>query len=198
MDKNQREYHLREQLHAIEKELGMDEKSADEADEWRKEMKEKEIPEEICQKIEKEIHRLSKMAPSSAEGAVIRTYIETILELPWNKVSDEEISIPKAEKILNKDHYGLEKVKERILEYLAVMELSRELKGPILCLAGPPGTGKTSIAGSIARATGRKFVRMSLGGVRDEAEIRGHRRTYIGAIPGRVINSMKDARDSNF
>lgn len=197
MDKNQREYHLREQLHAIEKELGMDEKSADEADEWRKEMKEKEIPEEICQKIEKEIHRLSKMAPSSAEGAVIRTYIETILELPWNKVSDEEISIPKAEKILNKDHYGLEKVKERILEYLAVMELSRELKGPILCLAGPPGTGKTSIAGSIARATGREFVRMSLGGVRDEAEIRGHRRTYIGAIPGRVINSMKDAGTKN-
>ena len=160
-------------------------------------MKEKEISEEICQKIEKEIHRLSKMAPSSAEGAVIRTYIETILELPWNKVSDEEISIPKAEKILNKDHYGLEKVKERILEYLAVMELSRELKGPILCLAGPPGTGKTSIAGSIARATGREFVRMSLGGVRDEAEIRGHRRTYIGAIPGRVINSMKDAGTKN-
>jgi ATP-dependent Lon protease len=147
--------------------------------------------------VEKEIKRLSKMQSSSAEGSVIRTYVETILALPWNKSSKANIDIPLAEKILNEDHYGLEKVKDRVLEYLAVIQLSNALKGPILCLVGPPGVGKTSIARSIARAINRDFVRMSLGGVRDEAEIRGHRRTYIGAIPGRVITSIKEAGTNN-
>lgn len=137
------------------------------------------------------------MAPSSAESGVIRNYVETIVSLPWNKSSKTISDINKAERILNEDHYGLGKVKDRILEYLAVIHLSKAIKGPIICLVGPPGVGKTSIAKSIARATGREFVRMALGGVRDEAEIRGHRRTYIGAIPGRVINAIKDAGTNN-
>ena len=133
------------------------------------------------------------MQPSSAEASVSRSYIETVLELPWNTESEDNLDLNKAEEILNEDHYGLEKVIERVLEYLAVVQLSKGLKGPILCLVGPPGVGKTSIARSIARSIGREFVRMSLGGVRDEAEIRGHRRTYIGAIPGRIINAIKDS-----
>ena len=188
---------MREQMRAIQEELGVDEEVEDEIEIWREQMAELDLEESIREKIEKEINRLSKMQPSSAESSVSRTYIETLLALPWNKESAEDIDLVKAEKILDQDHYGLTKVKERVLEYLAVIERSKEMKGPILCLVGPPGTGKTSIVKSVARAIGREYVRMSLGGVRDEAEIRGHRRTYIGSIPGRVINCIKNAGTKN-
>jgi len=197
INKNQREYYLREQMKTIAEELGQDEDIEDEIERWLKKLKQLKMPKKIAAKVEKEIKRLTKIQPSSAEGAVIRTYIETILALPWNKSAKENIDLVKAEAILNEDHYGLEKVKERVLEYLAVVQLSKSLKGPILCLVGPPGVGKTSVAKSVARAINRDFVRMSLGGVRDEAEIRGHRRTYIGAIPGRVITCIKDAGTNN-
>ena len=197
INKNQREYYLREQMRTIAKELGQDEEIESEIDDWLKKLKSLKMPKKTAEKVEKEIKRLSKIQPSSAEGGVIRTYIETILALPWNKSAKENMDLIQAEKILDEDHYGLEKVKDRILEYLAVIKLSKTLKGPILCLVGPPGVGKTSIAKSIARAVNRDFVRMSLGGVRDEAEIRGHRRTYIGAIPGRVISCIKDAGTIN-
>jgi ATP-dependent Lon protease len=193
INKSQREYYLREQMRAIQEELGQDEAIEDEIEDWLKRLAELNLAEKTARKIEKEIKRLTKIQSSSAEGGVIRSYIEWIFALPWNKYTQEKTDIGKSEKILNEDHYGLSKVKERILEYLSVMRLSESLKGPILCLVGPPGVGKTSVAKSIARATGREFVRMSLGGVRDEAEIRGHRRTYIGAIPGRVISAMKEA-----
>jgi ATP-dependent Lon protease len=195
--KSQREYYLREQLTAIRQELGEDEIIEDEIKDWLDELEKLELPEKIHEKIEKEIKRLSKIQSSSAEGGVIRTYIEWVFQLPWNKYSDMSYDLKAAEAILNEDHYGLEKVKERIIEYLAVMELAPAMKAPIICLVGPPGVGKTSIAKSIARAVNREFARMSLGGVRDEAEIRGHRRTYIGAIPGRVINGIKEAGTMN-
>lgn len=197
INKNQREYYLREQMRAIQEELGQEQDIEDEIQGWLKQLKKLKLNAKITEKVEKEINRLNKIQPGSAEGGVIRTYVEWILGLPWNKSSKSNIDIKKAEIILNEDHYGLEKVKERILEYLAVMHLSKSLKGPILCLVGPPGVGKTSVAKSIARAVNREFVRMSLGGVRDEAEIRGHRRTYIGAIPGRVITAIKDAGTNN-
>lgn len=194
---NQKEYYLREQMKAIQNELGFGEDAVSEADEWLQKLKELKLDAKIEEKVSKEIDKFTKMAPSSAESGVIRNYVETIVSLPWNKSSKTISDINKAEKILNEDHYGLGKVKDRILEYLAVIHLSKAIKGPIICLVGPPGVGKTSIAKSIARATGREFVRMALGGVRDEAEIRGHRRTYIGAIPGRVINAVKDAGTNN-
>ncbi|MBL0387136.1 endopeptidase La [Tumebacillus sp. ITR2] len=197
MEKTQKEYYLREQLKAIQKELGEKEGRAGEADELREELAAKNLPDEVRTKVEKEIERLEKMPSTSAEGSVIRTYIDWILALPWSEESESEIDIKRAEEVLDEEHYGLEKVKERILEYLAVQALVKKLKGPILCLAGPPGVGKTSLARSIAKALNRKFVRVSLGGVRDEAEIRGHRRTYVGAMPGRIIQGMKTAGESN-
>ena len=197
INQNQREYYLREQMRAIQEELGVAEDIEDEVAGYMEKLEELELEEKTKEKVLKEINRFSKMQPSSAEATVSRNYIETILELPWNTYSEDNIDIIRAEEILNEDHYGLEKVKERVLEYLAVMRLSDGLKGPILCLVGPPGTGKTSIARSVARSIGREFVRMSLGGVRDEAEIRGHRRTYIGAIPGRIINAIKDSGTAN-
>ncbi len=197
INKTQREYYLKEQMRAIQEELGQDEAIEDEIETWLDQLKKLKLAPKVNEKVEKEIKRLSKIQPSSAEGGVIRTYVEWILALPWNKASKGTIDIKNAEKILNEDHYGLEKVKDRILEYLAVMKLSKSMKGPILCLVGPPGVGKTSVARSIARAVNREFVRMSLGGVRDEAEIRGHRRTYIGAIPGRVMSAIKEAGTNN-
>lgn len=197
IDHNQKEYFLREKMKAIQEELGVNEDAGLEAADWLKELEELHLSEKVEEKIKKEINKFSKMMPSSAEATVIRNYVETILALPWNQASKVNVNLKKAEKILNEDHYGLDKVKERVLEYLAVIHLSKAIKGPILCLVGPPGVGKTSIARSIAKASGREFVRMSLGGVRDEAEIRGHRRTYIGAIPGRVISCIKDAGTNN-
>ena len=194
---NQKEYYLREQMKVIQNELGFGEDAVSEAKEWLDKLDELKLDPKTDEKVRKEINKFTKMVPSSAESGVIRNYVETILSLPWNKSSKTNSDIKKAEKVLDEDHYGLEKVKERILEYLAVIHLSKGMKGPIICLVGPPGVGKTSIARSIARATGREFVRMSLGGVRDEAEIRGHRRTYIGAIPGRVISAIKDAGANN-
>ena len=194
---NQKEYILREQLKAIQQELGSGEDAASEAAVWLEKLDALKLDEKISEKVKKEINKFTKMMPSSADSGVIRNYVETILALPWNNTSKTNSDLKKAEKILDEDHYGLGKVKERILEYLAVIHLSKAIKGPIICLVGPPGVGKTSIAKSIARATGREFVRMSLGGVRDEAEIRGHRRTYIGAIPGRIISAIKDAGANN-
>ena len=194
---NQKEYYLREQMKVIQNELGFGEDAVSEAKEWLDKLDDLKLDPKTDEKVRKEINKFTKMVPSSAESGVIRNYVETILSLPWNKSSKTNSDIKKAEKVLDEDHYGLEKVKERILEYLAVIHLSKGIKGPIICLVGPPGVGKTSIARSIARATGREFVRMSLGGVRDEAEIRGHRRTYIGAIPGRVISAIKDAGANN-
>ena len=194
---NQKEYILREQMKAIQDELGFGEEAASEAARWMEELEKLKLDPKIEDKVKKEISKFTKMIPTSADSAVIRNYVETILALPWRKSAKTNSDLKKAEKILNEDHYGLDKVKERILEYLAVIHLSKGIKGPIICLVGPPGVGKTSIARSIARATGRDFVRMSLGGVRDEAEIRGHRRTYIGAIPGRIISSIKDAGTNN-
>ncbi len=197
MNRGQKEYYLREQLQVIKEELGEDEDADDEARAWREKLGELKLDEKTDAKVRKEIDKFSKMSPMSPDANVSRTYIETILELPWHNSSKVNNNLKKAEKILNDDHYGLEKVKERILENLAVQHLTKENKGPIICLVGPPGVGKTSIARSIARATNREFVRMSLGGVRDEAEIRGHRRTYIGAIPGRVINSIIESGTNN-
>ena len=197
MDKSQRDYYLREKLHVIQEELGGGEEGDDESSQWLNRLEELQLEEKTDKKVRKEIARFQKMSPISPDANVSRSYIETILELPWHEESKANINIKKAEKILNEDHYGLEKVKERILEQLAVMHLTKSIKGPILCLVGPPGVGKTSIARSIARATNREFVRMSLGGVRDEAEIRGHRRTYVGAIPGRIINSIIEVGTKN-
>ncbi|MGZ0042601.1 endopeptidase La [Paenibacillus ottowii] len=197
MEKTQKEYYLREQMKAIQKELGEKEGRAGEVEELRNQLSERELPVPVKEKVEKEIDRLEKMPASSAEGGVIRNYVDWLLSLPWNKFTDDDLDIAKAEEILNHDHYGLDKPKERVLEYLAVRKLVKTIKGPILCLVGPPGVGKTSLARSIAKSMGREFVRISLGGVRDEAEIRGHRRTYVGAMPGRIIQGMKTAGTSN-
>jgi ATP-dependent Lon protease len=197
MEKTQKEYYLREQMKAIQKELGEKEGRAGEVEELRSQLEQANVPEKVREKIEKEIDRLEKMPATSAEGSVIRNYVDWLLALPWNKETEDDLDIRKAEEVLNEDHYGLEKPKERVLEYLAVQQLVKKLKGPILCLVGPPGVGKTSIARSIARSLNRKFIRISLGGVRDEAEIRGHRRTYVGAMPGRIIQGMKTGGSNN-
>ncbi|TMV52946.1 endopeptidase La [Paenibacillus mesophilus] len=197
MEKTQKEYFLREQMKAIQKELGDKEGRAGEAEELRTQLEEAGVPDKVREKIEKEIDRLEKMPATSAEGAVIRNYVDWLLALPWSKRTEDDLDIKKAEDVLNDDHYGLEKPKERVLEYLAVQRLVQKMKGPILCLVGPPGVGKTSIARSIARSLNRKFIRISLGGVRDEAEIRGHRRTYVGAMPGRIIQGLKNAGSNN-
>ena len=197
MEKNQKEYYLREQLKAIQKELGDKNEKEEEVEEYRKKIYNSKLPPDLEEKVLKEVYRLEKMPEGTAEGSVIRTYLDWILNLPWSHETSDRLDIVAAEKILDEDHYGLENVKERILEYLAVRQLTKNMKGPILCLVGPPGVGKTSLAKSVARALGRKFVRISLGGVRDEAEIRGHRRTYVGALPGRIIQGIKQAGTKN-
>jgi ATP-dependent Lon protease len=197
MERSQKEYYLNEQMRAIQKELGEKDEFKNEIQEIEEKLKQKKLSAEAKDKVEKELKKLKMMSPMSAEATVVRNYIDWILSLPWNEFTDDKLDINEAERVLEEDHYGLEKVKERILEYLAVQSLVGKIKGPILCLVGPPGVGKTSLGRSIARATGRKFVRVSLGGVRDEAEIRGHRRTYIGALPGKIVQSMKKAGSSN-
>jgi len=197
MERSQKEYYLNEQMRAIQKELGEKDEFKNEIQEIEEKLKQKKLSAEAKDKVEKELKKLKMMSPMSAEATVVRNYIDWIISLPWNDFTDDKLDINEAEKVLEEDHYGLEKVKERILEYLAVQSLVGKIKGPILCLVGPPGVGKTSLGKSIARATGRKFVRVSLGGVRDEAEIRGHRRTYIGALPGKIVQSMKKAGSSN-
>lgn len=197
MNKVQKEYYLREQLRAIQKELGEDDDINSEADEYREKLNKIKAPKETKEKIAKEIKKFSKVSPMSPDISVSRSYLDTVFSLPWNKETRDKLDLEKAKEILDNEHYGLEKVKERILEYLAIRKLSKSLKGPIICLVGPPGVGKTSIAKSIADSLGRKFVRISLGGVRDEAEIRGHRRTYVGSIPGRIVNGLKEAQTKN-
>lgn len=197
MEKTQREYYLNEQLKAIQKELGEGEEGGNELAELEEQIAKTKLSKEAREKAEAEMKKLRSMSPMSAEATVVRNYLDWLLAVPWGKKSRIKKDLPHAEKVLNADHYGLEKVKERILEYLAVQQRSKKLKGPILCLVGPPGVGKTSLGKSIAAATGREFVRMSLGGVRDESEIRGHRRTYIGSMPGKVIQSMKKMKATN-
>jgi len=197
MEKTQKEYYLNEQMRAIQKELGDRDEFKNEIQELEEKIKKKKLSKEAAGKVKKEVRKLKMMSPMSAEATVVRNYIDWILSLPWQEYSDEKHDVNEAERVLDEDHYGLEKVKERILEYLAVQSLVKQMKGPILCFVGPPGVGKTSLARSIARATGRNFVRISLGGVRDEAEIRGHRRTYIGALPGKIVQCLKKAGSSN-
>jgi ATP-dependent Lon protease len=197
IDKSQREYYLREQLKAIQRELGEKDEKTAETEELKERLEKKSLPEDVRKVAEKELDRLSKIPPQAAEYIVSRTYLDWILELPWMDGTEDNLDINQAATVLEEDHYDLEKVKRRILEYLAVRKLKDDMKGPILCFVGPPGVGKTSLGKSIARAMGRKFVRMSLGGIRDEAEIRGHRRTYVGALPGRIIQGMKKCQSNN-
>ncbi len=196
MEKTQREYYLNEQMKAIQKELG-DEDGKDDLSELEQRIKDTKLSKEARDKAQAEFKKLRQMSPMSAEATVVRNYLDWLLSIPWNKKSKIKRDLPMAESTLNSDHYGLDKVKERIIEYLAVQSRANKLTGPILCLVGPPGVGKTSLGRSIAKATGREFVRISLGGVRDEAEIRGHRRTYIGSMPGKIIQSMRKAKTSN-
>jgi len=197
MEKTQREYYLNEQLKAIQKELGEGEDGKDEASEIEEKLNKAKMPKEAKEKAQAELKKLRNMSPMSAEATVVRNYLDWMVSIPWNKRSRVSHDLKKAKKVLDKEHYGLEKVKERILEYLAVQARTKKVKGPILCLVGPPGVGKTSLGKSMANATGRSFVRMSLGGVRDESEIRGHRRTYIGSMPGKIVQGMKKAKYSN-
>lgn len=197
MEKSQKEYYLREQIKAIQKELGDKEDRASEAQELREKIEQAKMPKQAKTKALQEVDRLEKMPPMVAEAVVVRNYIDWLLALPWSKSTRDRLNIEEAEAILEEDHYGLKDVKDRILEYLAIRKLAKKIKGPILCFVGPPGVGKTSLAKSVARALQRKFVRISLGGVRDEAEIRGHRRTYVGALPGRIIQGMKQAESKN-
>jgi ATP-dependent Lon protease len=197
IDKTQREYFLREQLKAIQKELGDTDDRSEDMRELREKIKDAKLPEKAAKEAEKQLRRLERMHPDAAEATMTRTYIEWLSELPWSKATKDNLDLKAAHKVLEEDHYDLEKVKERILEYLAVRKLKDKMKGPILCFVGPPGVGKTSLGKSIARSLGREFVRISLGGVRDEAEIRGHRRTYVGALPGRIIQGIKTAGNNN-
>ncbi len=197
MDKTQREYFLREQLKAIQKELGELDDRAEEIAEFRQKIDDAGMPEKVKKEADKQLKRLEKMHQDTAEAGTIRTYLEWMVELPWNHASEDNLDLARAASVLNEDHYDLEKVKDRILEYLAVRKLKKKMKGPILCFVGPPGVGKTSLGKSIARALGREFFRMSLGGTRDEAEVRGHRRTYVGALPGRIIQGIKHAGTNN-
>jgi ATP-dependent Lon protease len=197
MDKSQREYYLREQLKAIQQELGEGDERTQEAEELRRRINETPLPDEVREVALRELGRFARMPPAAAEYSVVRTYLEWLLDLPWLKGTEDRLDIAAAEQILSQDHYNLEKVKKRILEYLAVRKLKKDMKGPILCFVGPPGVGKTSLGHSIAAALGRKFIRISLGGIRDEAEIRGHRRTYVGALPGRIIQSIRKAGSNN-
>lgn len=197
MEKTQKDYYLNEQMRAIQKEMGEKDDFKNEIADLEKRLKQKKLSEEAAKKVRQEIKKLQMMAPMSAEATVVRNYIDWLLDMPWSEVTENQYTLKESEAILDEDHYGLKKVKERIIEYLAVQSLVKKNKGPILCLVGPPGVGKTSIAKSVARATNRKFIRISLGGVRDEAEIRGHRRTYIGAMPGKIIQSLKKAGSNN-
>jgi len=197
MEKTQRDYYLNEQMRAIQKEMGSKDDHKTELEELEKRIKRKRMSKEATAKVKQEFKKLKLMAPMSAEGTVVRNYIEWLITLPWFVRSKLRLDVDRAEEILEEDHYGLEKPKERILEYLAVLKLVKKVHGPILCFVGPPGVGKTSLARSVARATGREFIRLSLGGVRDEAEIRGHRRTYIGAMPGKIIQSLKKSKVQN-
>ncbi|MFV8752558.1 endopeptidase La [Nannocystaceae bacterium ST9] len=197
MEKNQKEYYLNEQMQAIQKELGSQDEFKNELQELEDKIRRKKMSKEATDRLKKELRKLKMMSPMSAEATVVRNYIDTVLSLPWGDKTGDKLDIAEAEQILDEDHYGLEKPKERIVEYLAVQALVKRVKGPILCLVGPPGVGKTSLAKSVARSTGRKFVRVSLGGVRDEAEIRGHRRTYIGAMPGKIIQGLRKSGSSN-
>ncbi|GIX14204.1 MAG: hypothetical protein KatS3mg118_2163 [Paracoccaceae bacterium] len=189
MEKTQREYYLNEQMKAIQRELGDGEDGRDEAAEYEERIEKTKLSKEAREKALAEVKKLRQMSPMSAEATVVRNYLDWLLSIPWGKKSRVKKDLKRAEEVLDADHYGLEKVKERIIEYLAVRSAPTKLKGPILCLVGPPGVGKTSLGRSIARATGREFIRDRLGGVRDEAEIRGHRRTYIGSMPGKIIQS---------
>jgi ATP-dependent Lon protease len=197
MSKSQRDYFLREQLKQIQQELGEGDERAEEMNEVRKQIDKAKMPPEVKREADKQLRRLEQMHPESSEASLVRTYLDWLVDLPWSKKTRDNLNIKKAKQVLDEDHYNLEKIKERILEYLAVNKLRKKLKGPILCFVGPPGVGKTSLGRSIARALGRNFVRVSLGGVRDEAEIRGHRRTYVGALPGRVIQGIKQAGSNN-
>ncbi len=197
MDKNQRDYYLREQMRAISNELDDFDDTREEAEEYKAKIEKTKLPEEAREKLLKEADRMFKMQGNSQEASVIRTYLDTCLDLPWDTRTEDNLDVNKAAALLDKEHYGLKKVKERILEILAVRKLAPEVKGQIICLVGPPGVGKTSIARSIAECLGRKYARMSLGGVRDEAEIRGHRRTYIGAMPGKIISAILTAKSAN-
>ena len=197
LDKLQRQYFLRQQLKAIQKELGEGSELQEEIKNYQEKLAKLQVPDEVREELEKQINRLSQMHPESAETAVVRNYLDWMFSLPWNESTPDNLDLKSAKKILDEDHYGLEKVKMRILEYLAVRSLSQKIRGPILCFVGPPGVGKTSLGRSIARALGRKFVRISLGGVRDEAEIRGHRRTYVGAMPGKIIQGIRQAGSNN-
>ncbi|RMF92440.1 MAG: endopeptidase La [Candidatus Schekmanbacteria bacterium] len=197
MNKTQREYFLREQLKAIQRELGEIDEKGEEIRDFRRKIKKAKMPKDVREEANKQLKRLERMHPDAAEAGVVRTYLETLVELPWSKSTKDNLDIKKAKEVLDEDHYDLDKVKERILEYLGVCKLKKVMKGPILCFVGPPGVGKTSLGKSIARALGRKFIRISLGGVRDEAEIRGHRRTYVGAMPGKIIQGIKQAGYNN-
>ena len=197
MSRSQREYFLREQMQALKKELGDDDAYSEDIEELGKKIKKKKMPKYARKEARKEFKRLEMMHPDASEANIIRTYIEWIIDLPWKKSSKDILDLEKAAQVLDEDHYGLEKIKERILEFLAVRKLNADTKGPILCFAGPPGVGKTSLGQAVAKAMGRKFYRLSLGGMRDEAEIRGHRRTYIGAMPGRILQGLKNVETNN-